>query len=81
MFSAAEYLAVTNKPNLKGKHLKEVQENVSKDLSTFTGGSGETKGFASSKEVASQNAIADAATDIGLAASRRLKAYLSQKTE
>jgi hypothetical protein len=48
---------------------------------TITGGSGETKAFASSKELARQNAIADAATDIGLTAGGHLEAYLSQKTE
>jgi len=35
---------------------------------TITGGSGESKAFARSKEVAAQNAVAESATDIGLAA-------------
>jgi len=55
-----------------------------KDLwtsNTITGGSGESKAFASSKEVAAQNAVVEAATDIGLATGKRLETYLSQNTE
>ncbi len=46
---------------------------------TITGGSGESKAFASSKEVAAQNAVAESATDIGLAAGQYLNTYLSQE--
>ncbi|MDX2448081.1 MAG: hypothetical protein QNK29_12905 [Desulfobacterales bacterium] len=55
-----------------------------KDLwtsNTITGGSGESKAFASSKEVASQNAVVEAASDIGLEAGKRLETYLSENTE
>jgi hypothetical protein len=51
-----------------------------KDLwtsNTITGGSSESKAFASSKEVAAQNAVVEAATDIGLATGEHLEAYLS----
>ena len=48
---------------------------------TITGGSGESKAFARSKEVAVQNAVAESATDIGLAAGQYLNTYLSQDTE
>ncbi|MFC1877426.1 hypothetical protein ACFL2E_09190 [Thermodesulfobacteriota bacterium] len=55
-----------------------------KDLwtsNTITGGSSESKAFAGSKEMAAQNAVVEAAIDIGLAAGKRLEAYLSQNTE
>ena len=48
---------------------------------TITGGGNDSKAFASSKEVAAQNAVIEAAMDIGLATGKRLEAYLSQKTE
>jgi len=48
---------------------------------TISGGSGESKAFASSKELASQNAVVEAATKIGLAAGKRLETYLPQNKE
>ncbi|MDA9762114.1 hypothetical protein N9C84_03490, partial [Desulfobacterales bacterium] len=48
---------------------------------TITGGSSESKAFAGSKEMAAQNAVVEAATDIGLATGKRLDAYLSKNNK
>jgi len=48
---------------------------------TITGGSGEAKAFANSKELAAKNAVAEAATDIGQLSGKYLTAYLSQTKE
>jgi hypothetical protein len=48
---------------------------------TITGGSSESKAFAGSREMAAQNAVVEAATDIGLATGKRLDAYLSKNKE
>lgn len=45
---------------------------------TITGGSGESKAFANSKELAVKNAVVEAATDIGLLAGKQLATYLSR---
>lgn len=48
---------------------------------TITGGSSESKAFAGSKEMAAQNAVVEAATDIGMATGKRLDAYLSKNNK
>ena len=48
---------------------------------TITGGSSQSNAFASSKEIAAQNAVVEAASDIGLATGKRLEAYLSKNEE
>ena len=48
---------------------------------TITGGSSQSNAFAGSKEMAAQNAVVEAATDIGLATGKRLEVYLTKNEE